>query len=819
MATATDAFTTLRQRSLRKALAAEEAEDEAAGGKGLPRMTPTRLLAAAVEHDGYETPELNDKLYLHFTGYRKIENLEPYTGLSALWLDSNGLSKIEGLEACTALRCLYLQQNLIERIENLEANVELRSIDLSNNHLSSVDNLACLPHLETLNLAKNGLATAAAIAHLSELPNVTTVDLSDNQLDGEGIFDVLRAMPKLCALKLAGNPIVRATKMYRKTLINLLPNLRHLDDRPVFDLERVAAEAYAAGGRDAEKAARQKYVEDERAANRASMQRFRDWRDETRERRAAELEELRAQAIAEGRDPETVTLQRRAYVTYGNVSMTDMEARERQMRELAVAEAEAERELVRGTGIMRLGARFAAGGADGPVGEELLDAERAAAAEGEQAGGTSGGASGSSFEIEEEKKYDAAGRSVESDAQQRRHAASGGVAADDGAVSSESEAESGGGVGRGGRSEPTVVPPAPAADSYSEGEEPLESKGIEDFAPSVASSAAEESDSDEEPEAPAAAAEDAIVAAPPAERELTAEEERERDEREWRVQESLRLYRERLAAEKAVEEDKAAGKAIRAPPAPKVTFPSDDAVAPAPPLPEATTKASPVPAWASGGVTSHWSEKMDFTLSKAVPKAKYDFDRVANAIRGAISSGRLPVGEGHDPMIIAALITAKECRMRFAALSEPAKDASGDAVAEAPAARPVKPIDELVKGGFDGPIAYKEYVKPPTALPSMGSGDGESESDSDEGPSDAAAGAASAARPLSREEIVASLLAARGVDTAAAAGFVASAADVTADAGDDAGAAGSGAAAVAGAAGAAGGAGGPAEVTAVDELD
>ena len=65
-------------------------------------MTLRRLQRICEKHDLYRTPEVNDKLYLHYEGFRTVdpEVMARYCNLKCLWLQGNGLSEISGLDAC-----------------------------------------------------------------------------------------------------------------------------------------------------------------------------------------------------------------------------------------------------------------------------------------------------------------------------------------------------------------------------------------------------------------------------------------------------------------------------------------------------------------------------------------------------------------------------------------------------------------------------------------------------------------------------------------------------------------------------------------------
>ena len=245
----------------------------------MPSMSKEELLNVALEYDGYNTPSLNDTLYLHYKGYQRIENLDEYTGLKTLWLHSNGLRKIENIEHLEELRCLFLQQNAITVIENLPT-TSLVQLDLSENNISTIQNLSHLLNLTTLNLSKNQLADADSIKHLTECKSLTSVDMSYNQLVGD-IVDAISGIEQLKSLNLTGNPVCTKVAYFRKKMIVANKSLRYLD-RPIFDDERALAEEWARSGQEGEAKLKQELQAAKRDQTSKVTKEFRQWQESVR---------------------------------------------------------------------------------------------------------------------------------------------------------------------------------------------------------------------------------------------------------------------------------------------------------------------------------------------------------------------------------------------------------------------------------------------------------------------------------------------------------------------------------------------------------
>ncbi|XP_018368008.1 PREDICTED: dynein assembly factor 1, axonemal homolog isoform X2 [Trachymyrmex cornetzi] len=225
------------------------------------RMTEELIRKYCKEHKLYQTPYLNDVLYLHYKGFSFIENLEKYTGLKCLWLESNGIYEIANLENQSELKSLYLHHNLISKIENLDCLLKLDTLNLSHNTIRRIENLDGLKFLNNLNLSHNYLRETADIEHLRLLHTLSILDISHNRIDTCDIVDILGDMKSLRVITLSGNPVLKQIKMYRKTMILKCKNLQYLDDRPVFPRDRACAEAWMRGGVDEEVAERNRWFQ------------------------------------------------------------------------------------------------------------------------------------------------------------------------------------------------------------------------------------------------------------------------------------------------------------------------------------------------------------------------------------------------------------------------------------------------------------------------------------------------------------------------------------------------------------------------------
>ena len=236
--------------------------------RGQSVITTAYLKKLCEELELYETPRLNDQLFLHFKGFHKIENLEEYYNLKVIYLDHNLFSKIENLDVLSHLSTLYLQNNLITKVEGLENLTELNVLNLAHNLITNVDSLEPLINLNTLDLSHNQLATHQSLVGLRACPSLTNIDLSHNHISFEdSIMDIYSSLPNLACLHMQKNPACDQVVGYRKRLICAMPEAKYIDDRPVTVLERRMAQAWARGGKEEEAEEKKLYLEEKAKLN------------------------------------------------------------------------------------------------------------------------------------------------------------------------------------------------------------------------------------------------------------------------------------------------------------------------------------------------------------------------------------------------------------------------------------------------------------------------------------------------------------------------------------------------------------------------
>ena len=274
-------------------------------GEAFPEMTEDEIRLSCLENNGYTTPELNEKIYLHFRGFKKIENLDAYTGCKAIWLESNGFSKIENLSHMIELRCLYFSKNLLTNIDGLEGLKNLVILDVSYNRLTSLQNLSCCPNLQTVNASHNSIALVTSIENLKECPSLNTLDLTNNLLENDETFaDFFSTVPNLLSLSLNGNNLTKMPN-FRKKMILKLPKLGYLD-RPIDEQEKFFAAAFGRGGKEEESKARVEWREMKEKERVKEREEYKKWQQEQkalREKMKSEgrsfITEMSAEEIAQ----------------------------------------------------------------------------------------------------------------------------------------------------------------------------------------------------------------------------------------------------------------------------------------------------------------------------------------------------------------------------------------------------------------------------------------------------------------------------------------------------------------------------------------
>ena len=214
------------------------------------------LVRLCRERGLYETPHLNEVLYLQHRSFRQIENLDAYVNVATLFLNNNAITTISGLSHLKNLRMLYLNSNHLTSMSGLERNEELVYLNISNNKVSDLREIAILPKLETLIASSNQLVN---ISYLAIPPSLQTLDVSDNPIEGseDDFFGYISTYGQsLLQLYCFSCPITNRLSRFRWRVIDKLPHLKYLDKQVITDDDRELAQAWSEGGREKEAAVR-----------------------------------------------------------------------------------------------------------------------------------------------------------------------------------------------------------------------------------------------------------------------------------------------------------------------------------------------------------------------------------------------------------------------------------------------------------------------------------------------------------------------------------------------------------------------------------
>eukprot|EP00835_Amoeboradix_gromovi_P006047 NODE_646_length_5582_cov_0.573044.p3 type:complete len:253 gc:universal NODE_646_length_5582_cov_0.573044:1042-284(-) len=229
----------------------------------MTKLTLFDITKSCKLHGGYKTAELNNVLYLHYSGLSSLCEMKGYNP-SCIWLQGNQLVEVSHM--MLSVTCLYLQKNAIMNINGLDGLINLVELNLSNNMIQEINN--GLPeNLETLYISKNLISESDKLKNLRGLKKLCLLDISNNQIKDDGVVMILSNL-ELRVVNTEQNPFHNKARYFRKELIRALPLLNYLNSKPVEEDERRIVNAFFMGGKAAELDEKSRILSEKAAENR-----------------------------------------------------------------------------------------------------------------------------------------------------------------------------------------------------------------------------------------------------------------------------------------------------------------------------------------------------------------------------------------------------------------------------------------------------------------------------------------------------------------------------------------------------------------------
>jgi len=198
------------------------------------------ILSVAKSRDIYETPELNDSLFLHGLGIKAVSPLPEYTHVEFLSLAENCLTSVSDLSQFPNLVFLNVSNNAITEID-IRLFPKLEQLHACHNSLTSFSVIEKNPTLKLVKLSHNKLTS---FPDISNLVSLEVLDVAKNLIHEMDLSNSSILPFSLRQLYLSPNPFVARVRNYRKTILSefcRFCRLSYLDNSFVTEMELAIA--------------------------------------------------------------------------------------------------------------------------------------------------------------------------------------------------------------------------------------------------------------------------------------------------------------------------------------------------------------------------------------------------------------------------------------------------------------------------------------------------------------------------------------------------------------------------------------------------